>query len=48
MDAYRSRIDLTLLERNETITVEERWDQLRELQRFGDELRAAGRRKRSR
>jgi hypothetical protein len=48
IDAYRAGVDLSLLEKNLTLTVEERFVQLMELQRFADELRAAGRRNRSR
>jgi hypothetical protein len=48
IDAYRAGVDLSLLEKNLTLTVEERFVQLMELQRFADELAAAGRRNRSR
>jgi hypothetical protein len=42
--AYRAGLDLTLIDRNLELTPEERLRQLMELQRFADELRAAGRR----
>ena len=48
VDAYRAGIDVSLLEKNLRLTVEERFLQLMELQRFADELMAAGRRQRSR
>jgi len=48
VDAYRSAIDVSLLDKNLELTVEERFLQLMELQRSADELVAAGRRNRSR
>jgi hypothetical protein len=48
IDAYRAGVDVSLLEKNLKLTVEQRFVQLIELQRFADELRAAGRRNRSR
>ena len=47
IEAYKKDVDLTLLRRNLGLTVEERLLQLMELQRFADELRAAGRRART-
>ncbi|HEV8323089.1 MAG TPA: hypothetical protein VG389_15855 [Myxococcota bacterium] len=41
--AYREGIDVTLLEKNLTLTPEERFRQLMELQRLAEELRRAGR-----
>jgi hypothetical protein len=47
IEAYKKDVDLTLLRRNLGLTVEERLLQLMELQRFADELHAAGRRARA-
>jgi hypothetical protein len=47
IETYKKDVDLTLLRRNLGLTVEERLLQLMELQRFADELRAAGRRART-
>jgi len=44
VDAYRAAVDVSLLEKNLKLSVEERFLQLMELQRFADELAAAGRR----
>ncbi len=41
VDAYRSAIDVSLLDKNLGLSVEERFLQLMELQRFADELAAA-------
>jgi hypothetical protein len=43
VDAFRTDIDVTLLDRNLRLSVEERFLQLMELQRFANELRSAGR-----
>jgi hypothetical protein len=43
VEAFRADVDVTLLERNLRLTVEERFLQLMELQRFAAELRSAGR-----
>jgi hypothetical protein len=43
VEAYKKGIDVTLLDRNLRLTVEERFLQLMELQRFAEELRRAGR-----
>ncbi len=48
IEAFRRDVDVTLLERNLRLTVEERFRQLMELQRFAAELRTAGRKARSR
>jgi hypothetical protein len=42
IEAYKRDIDRTLLRQNMRRTVEERFLQLMELQRFADELRRAG------
>jgi hypothetical protein len=47
VEAYKKDVDLTLLHRNLSLTVEERLLQLMELQRFAEELQAAGRRARA-
>ena len=47
IEAYKKDVDVSLLRRNLRLTVEERFLQLMELQRFAGELRAAGRRARS-
>jgi hypothetical protein len=43
VEAFRADVDVTLLERNLRLSVEERFLQLIELQRFANELRLAGR-----
>jgi hypothetical protein len=43
VEAFRADVDVTLLERNLRLSVEERFLQLMELQRFANELRSAGR-----
>ena len=48
VDAYRAGVDISLLEKNLKLSVEERILQLMELQRFAEELAAAGRRNRTR
>ena len=42
IDAYLAHVDRTLIERNLELSVEERFLQLMELQRFAAELRRAG------
>ena len=42
VDAYRADVDLSLIRKNLELTVEERFLQLMELQRFASELRRAG------
>jgi hypothetical protein len=44
VEAFRADVDVTLLEENLRLTVEERFLKLMELQRFAVELQAAGRR----
>jgi hypothetical protein len=44
IEAYKRGIDRTLLRENLKLTVEERFEKLRQLQRFAAELRQAGRR----
>ena len=43
VSAYRAHVDRTLIEKNLKLSVEERFLQLMELQRFAAELREAGR-----
>ena len=43
IEAYKRDIDRTLLRENLKLTVEERFEKLRQLQRFAAELRQAGR-----
>lgn len=43
VEAFRADVDVTLLERNLLLSVEDRFLQLMELQRFADELKSAGR-----
>jgi hypothetical protein len=42
VDAYRAHVDVSLIRRNLELTVEERFLQLMELQRFAAELERAG------
>ena len=42
VEAYRADVDVTLLEENLRLSVEERFLRLIELQRFASELRSAG------
>ena len=42
VEAFRADVDVTLLERNLRLSVEDRFLQLMELQRFADELKSAG------
>jgi hypothetical protein len=44
IEAYKKDVDRTLIRRNLTLTVEERFLQLMDMQRLAEELRAAGRR----
>jgi hypothetical protein len=44
VSAYRDHVDLSLIQKNLKLSVEERFLQLMELQRFATELREAGRR----
>jgi len=43
IEAYKKDVDVTLLRKNLKLTVEQRFRQLMELQRFADELKRAGR-----
>lgn len=43
IEVYKRDIDRTLLRENLKLTVEERFEKLRQLQRFAAELRRAGR-----
>jgi hypothetical protein len=43
VEAFRADVDVTLLGENLRLSVEERFLQLMELQRFAEELRTAGR-----
>ena len=43
VEAFRADVDVTLLERNLRLSVEDRFLQLMELQRFAEELKSAGR-----
>ena len=47
IEAYKKDVDQTLLRRNLSLTVEQRFLQLMELQRFAEELRNAGRKARA-
>lgn len=42
VEAFRADVDVTLLEENLRLSVEERFLKLMELQRFANELRTAG------
>ena len=44
IEAYKSGIDRTLIRQNLLLSVDERFEQLMSLQRFAEELRAAGKR----
>jgi hypothetical protein len=46
IEAYKQHIDRTLIRENLKLTPEQRLQKLMHLQRFADELRAAGRRAR--
>jgi hypothetical protein len=47
IEAYKKDVDRTLIRRNLQLTVEERFLQLMDMQKFAEELRAAGRRLRT-
>jgi len=47
IEAYKKDVDRTLFRRNLRLTVEERFLQLMEHQKFAEELQAAGRRLRN-
>jgi hypothetical protein len=44
IEAYRAGIDVSLIKRNLSLSIDERFEQLMSLQRLADELRAAGER----
>jgi hypothetical protein len=46
IEAYKKHIDRTLIRENLRLTVDERFQQLMELQRFAEELQDAGRKAR--
>ena len=46
IEAYRKHIDRTLIRENLRLTVDQRFQQLMELQRFAEELQNAGRKAR--
>ena len=46
IEVYKRDVDRTLLRANLRLTVDERFERLMELQRFAEELRAAGKRAR--
>lgn len=48
IEAYRKDIDRTLIRENLRLTVDQRFQQLMELQRFAEELQNAGRKARQR
>ncbi len=48
IEAYKKDVDRTLIRENLKLTVEQRFEQLMDLQRFAEELREAGRRARGR
>lgn len=47
VEAYKKDVDMTLIRRNLSMSVEERFEQLMSLQKFAEELRAAGKRARN-
>jgi hypothetical protein len=47
IEAYKKDVDRTLIRENLKLTVQQRFEQLMDLQRFAEELRRAGRRARS-
>jgi hypothetical protein len=46
VEAYKKHIDRTLIRQNLRLTVDQRFQQLMELQRFAEELKNAGRKAR--
>ena len=46
IEAYKKHIDRTLIRQNLRLTVDQRFQQLMELQRFAEELQNAGRKAR--
>jgi len=47
IEAYKKDIDVTLIRENLRLTVDERFQQLMQLQKFAEDLRRAGRKARS-
>ncbi len=47
IEAYKKDVDVSLLRKNLKLTVEQRFRQLMELQRFAEELKRAGRAQRA-
>ena len=47
IEAYKKDVDVTLIRENLRLTVDQRFQQLMELQRFAEELQHAGRKARS-
>lgn len=43
IEAYKKHVDLTLIRENLRLTVDQRFQQLMQLQRFAEELQTAGR-----
>lgn len=48
VEAYKKDVDITLIRENLKLTVDQRIQQLMELQRFAEELQRAGRKARER
>jgi hypothetical protein len=48
IEAYKKDVDVTLIRQNLRLTVDQRFQQLMQLQKFAEELRQAGRKARSR
>jgi hypothetical protein len=48
IEAYKKDVDLTLIRENLRLTVDQRFRQLMELQRFAEELQESGRKARGR
>ena len=47
IDAYKKDVDVTLIRENLRLTVDQRFQQLMQLQQFAEELQRAGRKARS-
>ena len=47
IEAYKKDVDVTLIRENLRLTVDQRFQQLMELQQFAEDLRRAGRKARS-
>ena len=46
IEAYKKGVDVTLIRENLRLTVDQRFQQLMQLQQFGEDLRRAGRKAR--